>query len=69
VVTEDGEIDFRMRNLTFASQFSASGRWVAVRLGANRFNLYILLRRQNQVRKPSSRNLTQWGHYCRQPTP
>jgi len=49
VVTEDGEIDFRMRNLTFPSQFSASGRWVAVRLGANRFNLYILLRRQNQV--------------------
>lgn len=69
VVTEDGEIDFRMRNLTFPSQFSASVRWVAVRLGANRFNLYILLRRQNQVRKPSSRNLTQWGHYCRQPTP
>lgn len=69
VVTEDGEIDFRMRDLTFSSTLLTCVGWMVVRLGANRFNLYILLWCQNQVRKPASRNLTQRGHYSQQPTP
>jgi len=69
VVTEDGEVDFRMRDLTFSSTFSACVGWVAVRLGANRFKLCVLLRYRNQVRKPASQNLTQRGHYSWQPTP
>lgn len=69
VVTEDGEIDFRMRDLTFSSALLVCVGWMAVRLGANRFRLYILLWCQNQVRKPARWNLTQRGHYSRQATP